>query len=260
MKQILYLSIVVVLFFSSCRSYRQIPYFQNLEKEGIINEDIKNYSVLRIQQDDILAINVSSLNPEASAVFNTGNTSSVATLGGGTSSIAPASALNGFLVDQNGAIQLPLVGSVKVAGLSTAEARALIQTKLLTYLKEPIVTLRITNFKVSVLGDVAHPGVFPVQSERISIPEALSMSGDLNITGMRKNILLIRENEGKRSYVRIDLNDKNIFNSPYYYLKTNDVLYVQPSNAKYASVDTNYRNLSILLSTISILLVIISKL
>ncbi|PTS91372.1 sugar transporter, partial [Pedobacter sp. HMWF019] len=245
MKQILYLSIVVVLFLSSCGvRYKSVPYFQDLRDSGIVQQDINNYTPLKIQKDDILAITVTSLNPEASAIFNMGNTSSLPS--NASVSTNPTNTANGFVVDQNGAIQLPLIGSIQVLGLTTTAARELVQSKLLTYLKEPVVSLRIINFKVSVLGDVAKPGVFPVQNERISLTEALSMAGDLNVTAVRNNVLLVRENQGKRQFVRFDMQKKDIFSSPYYYLQNNDVLYVQPSNAKYASVDANYRNVSII--------------
>lgn len=262
MKQILYSSIALILFLSSCGvPYKQVPYFQDLKDSGNVQETILNLNPLKIQKDDILAITVSSLNPEASAIFNMGNTSSVnPNQVNTTSSISPAITANGFLVDQDGNIQLPLVGSVKVRGLTTTAARELIQQKLLTYLKEPVVSLRLINFKVSVLGDVARPGVYSIQNERVSVPEALSLSGDLNITALRKNVLLIRENEGKRQFVRLDLNKKDLFNSPYYYLQNNDVLYIQPGNSKYASVDSSYRNIGLIVSVLSVIALVITRL
>ena len=255
MKRLLYL-LTTVVFFSSCGvRYKSVPYFQDLTDSGVVSENIDNYKALTIQKDDILGITVSSLNIEASAIFNMGNTSSAQ--GGGSGD--PTLTANGFRVDRNGAIQLPLIGSIEVAGLTTVAARTLIESKLITYLKEPVVSLRLINFKVSVLGDVANPGVYPVQNERVSAAEALSMAGDLTITAVRNNVLLVRENAGKREYIRLDLQKKDFFNSPYYYLQNNDVLYVQPSNAKYASVDSSYRNVSIILSTISIIALIISR-
>lgn len=250
--------IAIVLFLSSCGvKYKSVPYFKDLPVNENLGEDIKNNSSLKIQKDDILAITVSSLNPEASAIFNMGNTSSIPGNAGGN--VNPTNTANGFMVDQNGAIQLPLIGSVKVEGLATADARELIQSKLITYLKEPVVSLRLVNFKVSVLGDVSRPGVYPVQNERVSVTEALSMAGDLNITAIRNNVLLVRENQGKRQYVRLDMQSKELFNSPYFYLQNNDMLYIQPGNAKYASVDSSYRNVSIVLSALSVIALIISR-
>lgn len=256
MRKIFYI-IAIVTFFSSCGvKYKSVPYFTDLPADSTIQEQIKNQTVLKIQKDDILAITVSSLNPEASAIFNLGNTS---TNQGGTSNVDPRLTANGFMVDQNGAIQLPLIGNIQIEGLTTTAARELIQTKLLTFLKEPVVSLRIINFKVSVIGDVTRPGVYPVQNERVSVNEALSMAGDLTITAVRNNVLLIRENQGKREYVRLNMQSKDLFNSPYYYLQNNDVLYVQPGPAKYASVDASYRNVSIILSALSVIALLISR-
>jgi polysaccharide export outer membrane protein len=257
MKNFLYLVIGVLLLSSCGVQYKQVPYFQNLTDSGMVQEEISNYTTIKIQKEDILAITVASLNAEASAIFNMGNTSSIQ--GNSTASTNPTLTANGFMVDQNGNIQLPMIGSIQLAGLTTAAARELIQTKLMPFLKEPVVSLRIINFKVSVLGDVARPGVYPVQNERISVTEALSMAGDLTITALRSNVLLVREIDGKRQYIRLDLQKKETFNSPYYYLQNNDVLYIQPSNAKYASVDSSYRNVSILLSALSVIALLITQ-
>lgn len=256
MKKI-YLFIAVLLLSSCGVQYKQVPYFQNLQDSGMVQEAINNNVVLKIQKEDILAITVASLNPEASAIFNVGSTSSNQSNTGGN--VNPVLNANGFLVDQNGAIQLPMVGSVQIEGLTTKQARELVQLKLRPFLKEPVVSLRLINFRVSVLGDVARPGVYPVQNERVSVSEALGMAGDLTITAVRNNVLLVREIEGKRQYIRLDLQKKEVFNSPYYYLKNNDVLYVQPGNAKYASVDASYRNVSIILSALSVVALLITQ-
>ncbi len=258
MKKTIYL-FIAVLFLSACGvKYKTIPYFVDLPP-GNLSEEIQNQTILKIQKDDILAITVSSLSNEASAIFNMGNTAVMQ--GGSATGSNAANAVNGFIVDQNGSIQLPYLGSIKVEGLSTADAREMIQTKLIKgdYLKEPVVSLRLTNFKVSVLGDVARPGVYPVQSERITVIEALGLAGDLNITAKRNDVLLVRENQGKRQQVRLDLQSKELFNSPYYYLQNNDVLVITPSSAKYASVDSSYRNASLIISALSVIAIIISR-
>jgi polysaccharide export outer membrane protein len=258
MKKILYLFLGVLLLSSCGVQYKQVPYFQDIVDTTYLEESITNINQIRIQKDDILAITVSSLNEEASSIFNLGTTSSVQGVTSGN--INPLLTSNGFLVDQAGDIQLPLMGSVRVAGLTTKDARELVRVKLLNYLKEPVVGLRIINLKVSVLGDVSRPGVYPVQNERVSVADALSMAGDLTITGVRSNVLLIREVDGKRKYVRLDLHSKDLFNSEYFYLQNNDILYVQPGNAKYASVDASYRNVSIILSALSVIALIITRL
>ncbi|WP_231427798.1 polysaccharide biosynthesis/export family protein [Pedobacter sp. Leaf250] len=258
MKQIYYVMILAAVFSSCGVRYKSVPYFQDLRDSGMVREQIKNYSTLKIQKGDILALTITSLNPEASAIFNMGNTSSVQTAPG--SSQSPQNAANGFTVDQQGAIQMPLLGSINIEGFTLIEARDLIKSKLNNYLKEPVLSLRLVNFKVSILGDVANPGVYPIQNERVSVAEALSMAGDLSITALRNNVLLVREVQGERQYIRLNLQKKDLFNSPYYYLQNNDILYIQPSNAKYASVDSSYRNVGILLSVASIVVLLITQL
>ena len=257
MRKFFYL-IAAVLFMSSCGvKYKSVPYFTDLPVDSMIQEKILNQTILKIQKNDILAITVSSLNPEASAIFNMGTTSSIQ--GNTTGTINPTYTANGFMVDEKGTIQLPLVGSVQIEGLTTTQARELIQSKLIAYLKEPVVSLRLVNFRVTVLGDVLRPGVYPVNNERVNVSEALSMSGDLTITAQRNNVLLVREIDGKRQYIRLNMQSKELFNSPFYYLQNNDVIYVQPGSAKYASVDSSYRNVSIVLSALSVIALIISR-
>lgn len=231
--------IVCVLFLSACGSYQKVPYFQDLNRSKIVNQEISNYSALTIQSADILKIGVSSLNPQA----------------------WPDSSQHelGYLVDQKGEVRIPLIGNMKVAGLSTSEASEQIQKKLLTYLKEPTVNVRLANFKIAVLGDVGKPDVYKVQSERITITEALSMAGDLNITAKRNNVLLVREIDGKREFITLNMNKAEIFTSPYYYLKNNDVVYIEPDKTKYAAVDRGYRTASLALSAASIIAIILTS-
>lgn len=240
---------------SSCSSYRKIPYFHDLDKINPSSEQIDNYTPLTIQPEDILAINVSSLNPEASAVFNY----NLNRVNGNNFDNSVDNPVVGYLVDQQGNIQIPLIGSMKVAGLTTTEIRNKLTRLLLTYLGEPVVNIRILNFKVSVFGDVLRPGVYTVQNERITIAEAISLSGDLNITAVRQ-VLLIRELEGEREFIPLDLTSTSIFESPYYYLKNNDVIYVQPDRTKFAAVDRGYRSATILLSAMSVVAIIFSTL
>lgn len=246
--------LLILLLFFSCSSYKEIPYFQDLDRSKTVLENIGNYSPLTIQPEDILGINVSSLNPEASAIFNY-NLNSIS----GTNNNDLNNPVTGYLVDQKGEIQLPLIGTLKVGGLTTAELRTQMRNKLLTYLKEPVVNIRMLNFKISVMGDVGRPGVYQGQNERITLPEALILAGDLNITAKRNDVLLIRERDGKREYITIDFTSKDLFNSPYYYLKNNDVLYIKPGRTKYASVDNGYRNISLALSALSILAIVLTR-
>lgn len=235
----LLLLIAGLLTFFSCSSYRKIPYFQDVNRERRAIEDINNYSPLTIQPSDILSVTVSSLNPLA---YNDS-----------------AGRELGYLVNQDGEVSLPLIGKVKVAGLTTSVVEDQIQEKLTAYLTQPAVNVRVLNFKVAILGDVSRPDVYQVASERITITEALSMAGDLNITARRNDLLLIREVNGKREYVPLDLTSSDIFHSPYYYLKNNDVIYVQPDKTKYATVDGSYRTFSLVLSGLSIVAIILTN-
>lgn len=243
----------LLLLISSC-SYKGVPYFQDLNNTTPVKEVIANYKELTVQPEDIIGISVSSLNSEASSVFNY-NLNTIT----GTSQISPNNPIVGYLVDEKGAIQLPLIGNLKVSDLTLSAIRETIQSRLNEYLKQPVVNVRLINFKVSIMGDVLRPGVYPVQNQRISIAEALTMAGDLNITALRNNVVLIRESGGNREYIRIDLTSKKLFNSPYYYLKTNDILYVQPGRNKFASVDNSYRNIGILISALSIVAILLTR-
>lgn len=247
--------IVIVLFSFSCSNYKTVPYFQDLSQTTVTKQEITNFSTLLVQPGDILGINVSSLNPEASAVFNY----NLNRVSGDNTDRSPQNSVIGYLVDVNGNIRLPLIGETKVAGFSTTELNDQLQSKLQTYLSKPIVNIRILNFKISVLGDVLKPDVYTVQNERITIPEALSLAGDLNITGIRNNILLIREINGKREFVPIDLTSKKLFESPYYYLKNNDVIYVTPNKQKVAAANTAFQKVGLIIAALSVLAIIISS-
>jgi polysaccharide export outer membrane protein len=250
---------VMVLFCCSCASYKNIPYFQDLDQHNITKEEINNYSPLIIQPGDLLAINVTSPST-GTEVFNynlnriSGGGSNNGTSSGSSSQGSPENSVIGFLVDVNGNINLPLVGQMKVSGLSTNNLTEQLQTALTKFFTKPIVNIRIMNFKISVLGDVMKPDVYTIQNERITLPEALSLAGDLNITAIRNNILLIREINGKREFIPVDLNSKRVFNSPYYYLKNHDVIYVTPNRSKISNNNTaGFQRVSLIISALSVI-------
>jgi polysaccharide export outer membrane protein len=255
--------LLAVLFNASCTAYKQVPYFQDLRRDTVVNEKINNFSPFTLQPGDLIALNVTSLNRDADLIFNY-NLVPLSQGQGGSSGVAlpynGQSTVYGYLVDHDGDIRIPMVGNVKVLGLTTNDAAAQIESKLQTYLSKPTVTIRMLNFKISVLGDVKNPGTFSIQNEKITITEALSFAGDLNTTGLRNNVLLIRENEGKREYVTLDLTSKKIFSSEYFYLKNNDILYVTPNRAKIASTDDGLTTkISLLVSSLALLFVILKK-
>lgn len=254
----LFYGIFLSFIISSCATNKDIMYFKDVNRSVVSVENAEAYTPVTIQPLDILSINISSANADASAVYNRGVVSAnpTTTLSGATDQVGVA---NGYLVDKNGQIQLPNLGNVKAAGMSVPEFKQSLVNQLSKYLKEPYVTVNILNFKITVLGDVGRPGILRVQNERISFTDAISLSGDLTPTAERKNILLIREQNGRRQYIPIDLTSKDIFNSPYYYLKNNDIIYVTPGKYKSTlAADNAIRTFSIISGIISLLLVIYS--
>jgi polysaccharide export outer membrane protein len=180
-----------------------------------------------LEENDMISINVFCLDNQC-ANFTISNASS--TNNRGYSNGYPA--INGYLISQDGEIDFPLIGKIKVIGLSLKETEELLKEKLSIYVKNPIVNIQIINFKITILGDVRSPGTFLVPNERITLLEAIGLAGDLNISGKRNNILVVRvENNSKKEY-RIDLTKKDLFTSPVYYLKQNDIVYIEPNKAK----------------------------
>jgi len=245
----LFLFFLAAVLFSSCASYDKVPYFQDLSRSHVTTEEITNLSLPTIQPFDQIAISVTSLNPDAANVFT--NNINVA----GTVTTSPAF---GYIVDQSGNVALPYVGTINVAGKTTAQLAETLQQQLQTYLSKPSVYVRLVNFKVAVMGDVLRPNVYYSPSERLTVTEALTLAGDLNITGHRDDIVLVREVDGKRTYIPINLNRKETFTSPYFYLKPNDLIYVQPGKLKLENADTGYQKASILISSLTLVAIVVS--
>lgn len=262
-----------VLLVSSCYNTKNVAYFQDLnDTTGVYTQRMLDTIKTRIQTDDILSIVVNSINPQATAPFNTGNISPalpavpqvVQNPYSGTTvnpnSFDNNNTLKGYLVDKNGNIDFPVIGSISVAGLTTSELRDTLKNRLNQYLQSPTVNVRIANYKVTVLGEVARPSTFSIPSERISVIDAIGMAGDLTIYGKRENVLVIREESGKRDFVRLNLNSSDIFQSPYYYLKQNDIVYVEPNKAKVASSDAaTARTISFISVGLSLLIVALTR-
>ncbi|AMR34045.1 hypothetical protein A0256_22655 [Mucilaginibacter sp. PAMC 26640] len=256
-KNLITIFLGVMLFVNfSCTSYKNIPYLQDLNRDSITREKITNYTPLTIQNGDLLAIHVNSLSPEASSIFNYNLERPFGS--GGNLSTAQENAVIGYYVKQDGAINLPLIGSVKASGYTTSEFSRVLEEKLVTVLTKPNVNVRIQNFKISILGDVKSPGTFVIQNEKVTLTEALSLAGDLNITGVRK-ITLIRETDGERLFVPIDLKSKSFFNSPYYYLKKNDVIYVTPNEQRAANDGSTFQRAGLLVSVLSIIAILLTR-
>jgi len=250
------LAIVGLLFFvASCGTYKQVPYFQDLDRSSIVSQEIKNYSPLTIQPGDLLGINVtSSSDPAAVALFN----NSLNRVNGNNADQSVSNPVYGHLVDNRGNIQVAYLGNVKVSGYTTTDLRDQLEKALAKYLTAPVVNIRVLNFKIGVMGDVAKPDVYTFQNEKVSLLDALSSAGDLTITGKRQDVLLIREINGKREFIPIDLTSKKIFESPYFYLRNNDIIYVDPDKTKFAQYDTGYRTASLIISAVSAVSLVIT--
>jgi polysaccharide export outer membrane protein len=241
----------------SCSDTKKLTYFNNIQ-----DSDIKQKVSIPepiIQQNDVLSITVSSLNPEASAVFNAPN-ESTPNINSATANSANTLTV-GYLVNLNGDIQFPILGTIHAEGLTKAQLSSMLTKQLIDkkLLVDPIVTIRHLNFRVSVLGEVNKPGVYSVPNEKLSILEALGLAGDLTIYGKRENVLIIRENlSGEKSTKRINLLSDDILTSPFYYLKSNDVIYVEPIKDRVAK-ERNATLLPIIISMTTLLVVVLDR-
>ena len=219
------LILVFILSISSCASRKELIYFQGDQQSTTKYEEF----IPKIQSSDMLAISVSAADIKATEPFNQ---QSVYQVNSGMQNNPYA---KNYTVDENGYINYPLIGNVKVGGLTRTEAENELKSKISKYIVNPGVNINFTNFRISVLGEVAKPGNFTIPNERVSILDALGMAGDLTINGVRNNIMVIREQNGQKQTYNVDLTSKEILNSPVYYLAQNDVIYVEPNSAKISS-------------------------
>jgi len=241
----------VVISFTSCGSSKEIVYFQDeiIEK----NDQVPVESELIYKPNDLLTIVVSGLDPEAVKPFNLPVIANNNTLIKAQGELK----MQTYLVDLNGFIEFPVLGNIKLGGLSRSQATQLLKTRLTDYIKDPIVNIRLANFTVTVLGEVNNPGTFTVEDERISLIEAIGLAGDLTIYGKRENVFLIREDNGIKRFTKFDLTSIKVVNSPNYYLTQNDVIYIEPNKAKVRSSSYNQNNV-IIISAVATLATIIA--
>jgi polysaccharide export outer membrane protein len=250
-------SIGFALALTSCVNTKKATYFNDIVDTAMIAAT--NIPEPVIHANDLLSISVSSLDPQSTLMFNAPNTP-VATASGGNSALQQAV---GYLVNKDGMVKFPILGAIKAEGLTKKELENTITQQLLDkkLLFDPIVNVRFLNYRVTVLGEVAHPGVITVPSEQISILEALGQAGDLTINGKRENVAIIRQhNDGTRTVNRLNLNSSNVLRSPYFFLQSNDVVYVEPDKAKTAAASRSQQLLPSILSGVSILVVVITAL
>ncbi|MFT3680278.1 MAG: polysaccharide biosynthesis/export family protein [Ferruginibacter sp.] len=250
-----FLLVVSLLGIMSCNTTEKATYFYNMKDTTIINtggDDNDNI----IPKNAILSIQVTSLNDDATKIFNVNNTFTISS----TTSSGSSAQYAGYLVNADGNIQMPLLGNIKAAGYTKRQLRDNI-TKMLVdkkLLLDPIVTIRHLNFEVTILGEVARPTVVTVPSEKISLIKALGLAGDITIYGNRENVMLIREVEGKKIVRRINLNSGTfLVSSPFYYLQPNDVLYIESDKNRVASVNRNKVVLPSVLSAMSIVALVV---
>lgn len=244
-----FLGILILSIVSSCVPRKRIAYFQDIE--NLQKTDIQ-FEPVTFKPNDILSITVSASNLESVIPFNLMVLSRPLTSSSNLMTSTNTQEV-GYLVDHSGSINFPVLGEIHVEGLNTRELRDFLTSKLEEYIKDPIVNVRIMNFSISILGEVNRPGTFNISGERIALPEALGLAGDMSIFGRRDNVLIIREKEGKKVYQYLDLRDANALNSEFYYLQQHDVVYVEPNTAQRQSSSFN-RNSSVYVSMASLLL------
>jgi len=224
----------IVALMTSCVQYEELVYFRKIDKEETArpqfpSDSIQNLAALRIQKNDILSITVHSFDPTQSAPFNL-IPPGMGAAGGG------ASPFTTYIVDENGKIDFPVLGKIELRGLTATEAKYKLVDLLKVYLKDPVVNIRFVNFRISVLGEVNRPGVFIIDNDRITVLEAISMAGDLTDYSNRSNILVVREQDGIRQFGELDIQSADIFRSEYFYLRQGDVVYIEPTKDKEASI------------------------
>ncbi|GAB3930973.1 polysaccharide biosynthesis/export family protein [Larkinella terrae] len=245
---------------TSCISSKELVLYQK-NKNTKDTVAMSNRYIPTIKVGDVLSVQVSSLSLEATALFNP--YSSITAMSGmnniQSTPTTPMPSQLGYLVSEEGQIELPLIGKVTVQNLTNAQAARQIRQKLLAYLKEPTVNVRNLNFQISVTGEVARPSLFSIPTESITLPAALGLAGDITIYGKRTNVLVIREENGQRTFNHIDLTKRDLFQSPYYYLHPNDIVYVEPGKARIANADRNYQLIPIILSALSIVAIVVTR-
>lgn len=250
--------ILLPLLLNACATKEEIVYFYEGKEDLEGQKNLLEYEP-KIEKNDVLRINVSSssINEEIVAPFQM-NTNSQQSGGGGGQNLS----LTGYLVSPQGTINFPVIGEVKVEGLTRTEIQKNLESEIRRYVKDPIVDVRIVNFTVTVLGEVGSPGRVSITDGRVSVPEIIAMSGDITYNGRRENITIIREEDGSKKIGTIDMTETEFFSSDFYYLKQNDIVYVEPTYraVKSAGFFTSYQGIISLGTTIISLYLLINSL
>lgn len=262
MNRVLLACLAVMSLFSSCQSYKRVPYLQDAEVVSQVRQEESLYDA-KIMPKDLLTIVVSCTSPELAVPFNL-TVASPASVAISNTQVTTQPVIQPYLVDNDGKINFPVLGELEVGGLTKRQAEQLVMEKLKPYIKEtPIVTVRMVNYKISVIGEVARPGTFTISNEKVNLLEALAMAGDMTVWGLRDNVKLIREGaDGRQQIITLDLNKAETILSPYYWLQQNDIVYVTPNKAKARNSDIGnstslwFSATSILVSLASLLVTI----
>jgi polysaccharide export outer membrane protein len=244
---------LLVLLFFSCASRKDSVYYQNIDTMSAPEK--QNSYEIKIQADDLLMIIVSADDPETAIPFNLSSVSVPSAYN--IMAMRGQESMQSYLVDTAGTIDFPVLGKLKVGGLSRTEVMQLLESKIAKYIKHPIINLRLMNFKVSVQGEVTLPGTYTLASDRVTLIEAISMAKDLTIYGRRDNVLIIREINGVKSYNRVDITKADFIHSPFYYLTQNDVVYVEPNKTKINGAAVG-ANTGVIISITSLLITLVT--
>lgn len=225
------LSVVLFTFLlGACSVPKDVVYFQGVD--ALTPEQLKQMNqeyTTRIVPDDMLNITVTAWDPTVTTPFNP---PTYAYAKEGEQPVYASQSMYNYIVDQSGFINFPVLGRIKVEGLTREEVSEMLEKDISKYIKDPLVTVQLINFKVTMMGEIARPGGFTIKTDRISVLDAIGLAGDLTINANRKNILIIRDNKGVKEFARVDLTSPEILASPYYYLQQNDVVYIEPNKAK----------------------------
>lgn len=249
---------VLSVFFISCASRHKLAYYQDIK--NLQSSGGNTYNPI-LKQDDLLLILISSPVPETAKDFNLTTYATTGSTGGNfnTENAQGQPKHQTYLIDKNGNIQFPIIGTIKLGGLTREAAMSTLYAALEKYITNPIVNLRILNYKVTVQGEVARPGVFDVTTERITLPEAISRAGDMTIYGKRDNVLIIRDIDGKKTSNFIDMTKSDFINSDFYYLSQNDLVVVEPNKTR-MNASAVGPNISVIISSLSLLITVVALL
>ncbi len=249
--------LMLLINFTSCISQRKLKYFEDIPDRVEVNEvRFAQFEEPKIQSDDILVINVNSVDAEATEIINNGNQTTPSN-GLSIANNVSQQLITGYLVDKDGNVEIPVLGKVMFKGLTTLQAKEAVRERAVKFYKDPTVNIRFSNFKVTVIGEVNRPSTYVVPNERVTVLDALGYAGDLTLFGKRENILLLRkQSDGRSVAIKLDLSQKKTLESPFFYLRQNDIIYVEPSRAKLANSDTSivrYLGLAASLATVVVL-------